>query len=61
MTFKEEIQQTRVKNSSFCNPKFSANLRPIYLILFLPERACQDAEPDRALFLNAYFLSEKKG
>jgi hypothetical protein len=60
MAFKGDIQRTRVKNSSFCNPKFSANIRPIHVIFFLSERACQDAEPDRALFLNAYFLSEKK-
>jgi hypothetical protein len=26
----------------------------------LSERACQDAKPDGAFFLNAYFLSEKR-
>jgi hypothetical protein len=59
MTFNGEIHQTSVKNSSFCNPKFSADLRLIYLIFCLFDRACQDAEPDRALFFLT-FLSEKK-
>ncbi len=52
-----QVFQTRVKNSSFGNPKFPLDPNSIYLIFCLFERACQDAGYDRALFfkiLNFY-------
>ena len=50
MTLKGDIHQTRVKNSSFGDPKFSVQAHSIHLIFVLFERACQDAEHDEALF-----------
>jgi hypothetical protein len=60
MMFERDNHQTRVTNSSFDNPKFSVDLHSIYLI-FLFERACQDAGHGRVIFLNSYFLSGEKG
>jgi hypothetical protein len=62
MTFKGDIHQTRVKNSSFGIPKFSVNLHSIYIFFLLLERAYQDAGHDVALFSKLLvFMWEKKG
>ena len=56
MTFDGDIHQTKIKNSSLGNPKFSADLHSMHVI-FLFERVCQDAGHYRVSFLNeALFL-----
>ena len=59
MMFERDIQQTRVKNSSLCVQYFSTQVRAIRFIIFLLERACQDAGDHRILFLISYFFREK--
>ena len=60
MTFKGDIHQTRVKNSSFGIEKLYVPARAIFLFLFLFERACQDAGNDVVLFSKFLVFMWKK-
>ena len=60
MTFKGDIHQTRVKNSSSGDPNFSVPARAIWFIFLLLKRARQNAGHAEALFYNSYYLCEKK-
>jgi hypothetical protein len=51
MTFSEDIHQTKVKNSSFGNPKFSMSLHSVYLTLCCLNGACKAPKSDRDLLL----------
>ena len=62
MTFDRDMNQTRVKNCSFCLQDFSVGLYSIYRYIFcLFERASQDASPMRLLFLKLLSIKWRKG
>ena len=60
MTFKGDIHQTRVKNSSSRDTNFSVPARAICLIFFCWKEHVRMQDMPRRFFLNSYFLCEKK-
>jgi hypothetical protein len=60
MMLKGDIDQPRAKNSSSGDPNFSVLARAIFLIFFLFERACQNAQNAEALFFKFLFFYVKK-
>ena len=59
MTFEEDIDQTRMKNSSFGKPNFSVQVHSRDLIFWF-ERACEDAVQYRASFFKLLLFKGRK-